>query len=191
MKNDGFQRKALALPIVMFSLGFILTVSLSFLSINHLDFLAMKNHSQADEYGAEVAGLRARVSLIQTRFAVGEAIIPTFSIKNVSKKQLTIWQPGFWFNHLVIVKDINDKEIPLTELGEATRRAFSPGGPRRKNLPIDLAPGDENTVEVPQDITLLYELLKPSYYTIQIIYEEQGEGWQGKLPSNVLRFEVF
>jgi hypothetical protein len=190
MKDSGFQPEALASLIVLLGLGVVLAVSLSLLTNNHLDSLAMKNHSQADEYGAEVAGLRAKVSLVRTRFAVGEAIIPTFSIKNVSKSQLTIWQPGFWFNHLVIVKDANEKEVPLTELGEATRRAFSPSGPRRKYLPIDLAPGGENTVEVPQDITLLYDLSKSGYYTIQIIYEEQGEGWQGRLPSNILKFGI-
>jgi hypothetical protein len=191
MKDGGFQPKALASLIVLLGLGVVLAIALTLLTNNHIDSLAMKNHSQAGEYGAEIVGLRAKVSLVRTRYAVGEAIIPTFSIKNVSKSQLTIWQPGFWFNHLVNIKDANEKEVSLTELGEVARRAFSPGGLRRKNLPIDLAPGDENTVEVPQDITSLYDLSKPSYYTIQIIYEERGEGWQGRLPSNVLRFEVF
>lgn len=40
------------------------------------------------------------------------------------------------------------------------------------------------------DLAELYDLSKPGKYTVQYIYEERQGGWEGKLPSNLLAFEI-
>lgn len=195
MKCGGLLLKTSVYLIVLFLFGLsiILGDSLSYLANNNLTLETMEKYEQANEneYSSATTGLQAIVRLPQTRFAVGKAIVPIFIIKNLSERRITIWQCGFWCNHLVIVKNANGKAVPLTDLGKITRQRFSPDGPRRKNLPIYLAPGSENEVVIPQSLTAIYELSKTGNYTIQIIYEDRGEGWQGRLPSNVLKFEIF
>jgi hypothetical protein len=144
----------------------------------------------ADGFGPEVKGLRARLTLPKKQFAEGESIIPDYVVMNVSNQKLTIWHCGFWPNHLVLVKDATGKEPPLTLFGQQCRAAFSPGGDRFKNVAVTLPPGGEDTKESKQDLTQVYDLSKPGKYTVQYIYEEKQGGWEGRLPSNIVEFEI-
>jgi RNA polymerase sigma factor (sigma-70 family) len=143
-----------------------------------------------DDFGPEVKGLRARVSLLRDKFTVGDPIEASYLVKNVSKEEQTLWHSGFWPNHQVIVRDLAGKEPPLTDFGRQARRAFSPGGERTKNFPVKVPPGGEDATEGKLDLLRLYDLSNPGLYSVQYIYEEKQGGWEGRLPSNVVRFEV-
>ncbi|OAI46462.1 hypothetical protein AYO44_11290 [Planctomycetaceae bacterium SCGC AG-212-F19] len=142
------------------------------------------------DFGPDVKGLRARVTLGKHKCVVGEAIVANYVKKNVSAAELTIWHSVFWPNHQVRVKDAAGKEPPLTEAGAARRTAFAPGGGRDKNAPWSLKPGQEDATEGNYDITNFYDLSKPGRYTLQYIYEEKQGGWEGRLPSNEAAFEI-
>jgi hypothetical protein len=41
------------------------------------------------------------------------------------------------------------------------------------------------------DLATLYDLSKPGYYTLEYVYEEKhARGWQGRLPSRPVVFQV-
>jgi hypothetical protein len=145
---------------------------------------------RAGEFGPEVKGLKASVSLAKSSFAVGEPIETTFTVKNVSDARQIIWHSGFWPNHQLIVRDAAGNEPSLTADGSKRRKAFSPGGERGKNAPWETAPGSEDSTEGRYDLTKLYDLSKPGRYTVQCIYEERQTGWQGRLASNEAAFEI-
>src|SRR5262249_38076048 len=139
---------------------------------------------QKDDFGDEVNGLRAKVSLAKDRFAVGEAIKVAYVVKNVSKQGLIVH--GFWPNHLILVRDADGTEPPLTALGQQHRQSpvFA------QSIPFTVPAGSEDAYD-PYDLTKLYDLTRPGRYTVQYIYEEkQGVGWEGRLPSNEAAFEV-
>jgi RNA polymerase sigma factor (sigma-70 family) len=145
---------------------------------------------QGDDFGPDVKGLRARVSLLRSKFIVGDPIEVSYVVKNVSKEEQTLWHSGFWPNHQVIVHDLFGKEAPLTNFGRQARRAFSPGGVRDENALVKVPPGGEDATEGKYDLLRLYDLSRPGVYTVQYIYQEKWGGWEGRLPSNVFRFEV-
>jgi RNA polymerase sigma factor (sigma-70 family) len=144
----------------------------------------------ADDFGPEVKGLRARVTLAREAFEVGQPIEASYTVKNVAKEEQTIWLSGFWPNHEIIVRDAAGKEPPLTTAGTQRRQAFAPGGDRDRNVPVKLPPGGEDATEGKYDLATLYDLSKPGRYTVQYFYEEKQGGWEGRLPSNVAAFEV-
>ena len=144
----------------------------------------------ADGFGAEVKGLRARVSLAKEKFPAGEPIAVRYVVKNVSQEEQTLWDSGFWPNHLIIVHDAAGKEPPLTAFGLQCRQAFSPGGERGKNARVKVPAGGEDATYERYDLTKLYDLSMPGRYTVQYVYEEKQGGWEGRLPSNEVAFEV-
>src|SRR5262249_23306926 len=144
-----------------------------------------------DGYGEEVKGLRAKITLAKTKFEVGEAIPVSYVVKNVSKEEQTLWHCGFWPNHQIFVNGADGKNLPLTEFGRQCRKAFTPGGPRDKNVPVKVPAGGEDAADEKYDLTKLYDLSKPGRYTVQYFYEEKPvSGWEGQLPSNIVTFEV-
>jgi RNA polymerase sigma factor (sigma-70 family) len=144
----------------------------------------------ADDFGPEVKGLRAKVTLPKTKFAVGAAIPVTYTVKNVSKEEQTLFHCGFWPNHLILVRDADGKEPPLTPFGQQTRKAFEPAGERTKNVAVKVPPGGEDAAYEKYDLVKLYDLSRPGRYTVQYVYEEKMGGWEGRLPSNDVAFEV-
>jgi hypothetical protein len=143
-----------------------------------------------DEFGPEVKGLRAKVHLVKQKVVAGEPVEARYMVKNVSKEEQTLWHSGFWPNHLILVHDAQGKEAALTAFGRQCRNAFSPGGERKKNVPVKVPAGGEDATEGSYDLTRLYDLSRPGRYTVQYIYEEKQGGWEGRLPSNVADFEV-
>jgi hypothetical protein len=144
----------------------------------------------ADEFGPEVKGLRAKVTLAKEKFEAGEAIPVKYVVKNVSRGEQIVWHSGFWSNHLILVHDAGGKEPPLTPFGQQRRQAFSPGGERGKNSPWTVSAGGEDTAYEQYDLAKLYDLSRPGRYTVQYVYEEKQGGWEGRLPSNKAAFEV-
>jgi RNA polymerase sigma factor (sigma-70 family) len=157
---------------------------------NELVVTVLPNISDERGFGP-VHGLCARLSLPKRPFAVGEAIKPTYVLKNVSKAEVALWHSGFWPNHRIVVRDAAGKEPPLTKEGQERRKAFSPGGKRDKNVAWKVPGGGEDASQGSYDLTRLYDLSRPDRYTVQYIYEEEQPGaWRGRLPSNVVTFVV-
>jgi beta-lactamase regulating signal transducer with metallopeptidase domain len=146
--------------------------------------------AMTDRFGDEVNGLRAKISLATQKFLIGEPIEMKYAVKNVSSAEREIWHSGFWPNHLILVRDADGKEPPLTWMGQRYREVFSPGGSRDKNAPVAMPPGGEDAAYEKYDLTKLYELTKPGKYTVEYIYEEKQGGWEGRLPSNMAAFEL-
>jgi hypothetical protein len=142
------------------------------------------------DFGPEVKGLRAKVSLARDKFDVGESIQVKYVVKNVSNQQQTVWHSGFWANHLILVHDAGGKEPPLTVIGQQRRRSFSPGGERSKNVPVMVPAGGEDSAYEQYDLAQFYDLSRPGLFTVQYIYEEKQGGWEGRLPSNKVAFEM-
>lgn len=146
-----------------------------------------------DDFGPEVKGLRAKVTLAKEKFAVGETIPVTYVVKNISKNEQTLMHSTFFANHLIVVKDAVGKEPPLSEFGGECRRSFSPGGERKKNVGVRVPARGEEPAYYPQyDLTKLYDLSKLGRYTVQYVYEEKTGyvAWKGQLPSNEAAFEI-
>jgi RNA polymerase sigma factor (sigma-70 family) len=149
-----------------------------------------RKRTAADEFGPEVRGLRAKVTLARDKFEVGDSVPVKYEVKNISKEEQTLWHSGFWLNHQVIVRDAAGKELPLTDFGRQCRKAFSPGGERWKNVAVKLAPGAEDAAYEQYDVTKLHDLSRPGRYMVQYVYEEKLGGWEGRLPSNEASFEI-
>jgi RNA polymerase sigma factor (sigma-70 family) len=142
------------------------------------------------EYGPEVRGLRASVTLPRPKFRVGEPIVPEYVVKNVSRTNQVVWNCGFWGNHEVIVRDSTGREPPWTDLGRQFRASFL-RGPRTKEVPRALEPGGVDGSQGGYDLTRFVDLSRPGRYTVQYFYEETGnKTWHGRLPSNVAPFEI-
>jgi RNA polymerase sigma factor (sigma-70 family) len=145
---------------------------------------------KADDFGEEVKGLRARVTIAQQHYAVGEPIQAKYVVKNVSKVKQTLWHSGFWPNHLILVRDAQGKKPLLTPEGRLRRRAFAPVGEWSKKIPWTLQPGVEDPTEGNYDLTTLFDLTNPGRYTVQYLYEARQGFWEGMLLSNKASFEV-
>jgi RNA polymerase sigma-70 factor (ECF subfamily) len=145
------------------------------------------------DFGPEVEGLRAKVTLAREKFEVGEATLVKYVVNNVSHAEQVIWHRGFWPNHVLVVKDADGKEPPLTEFGSQCRKAFSPnrthGG---KRVPVKVPPGGEDGAYEEYDLTKHFHISRPGRYTVQYLYDDRQPegGWAGQLPSNVVAFEV-
>ncbi len=139
-------------------------------------------------FGPIVNGLQASLTMSAKQFKLSKPIQIEFTKKNVSQRDLIVWHSGLWPNHKVIVRNAQGKEVALTRFGKLTRKAFSPGGPRDKNIPVTLKPGQSESVV--QDLTRLFELSKAGSYTVQMVYEEKQGGWEGRLSSNVVTFSL-
>ena len=81
-----------------------------------------------------------------------------------------MWHSGFWPNHLILVKDADGKEPPLTAFGRQCRKAFSPGGERGKNFPVKVAAGGEDAAYEKYDLTRHFDLSAPGRYTVRASY---------------------
>lgn len=142
------------------------------------------------DFGAEVKGLRTKVSLVKAAIAAGQPVEIRFAKRNVSKENLVVWHSGFWPNHQIVVKDAQGQNAALTAFGKQTRDAFSPGGGRDKNYSIELKPDTEDASEGSQDLLRCFDLSKLGKYTVELIYEEKQGGWEGRVVSNTASFEI-
>jgi len=142
------------------------------------------------DYGAEVKGLRTKVTLVKATIETGKPVSVHYVKRNVSKETLKVWHSGFWPNHQIAVKDADGQEPALTKQGAHCKKAFNPGGARDKNFPVELKPDTEDATEGNSDLTLYFDLTKPGKYSVEIIYEEKQGGWEGRVVSNTAAFEI-
>ncbi|UMY64546.1 MULTISPECIES: hypothetical protein [unclassified Flavobacterium] len=123
-------------------------------------------------------------------FGPDEPIYISYSIKNVSKDTVQIWHCGFWCNNRIVVTDQHDIEIPRTDWGAETRRRFSPGRPRDKNVPITLAPGEIDSAYEKVNLKDYFKFEKAGRYKVRYYYEERDDKGEIKMESNILQFDV-
>jgi hypothetical protein len=138
-------------------------------------------------WGKPANGLASKIAAEKAEFKVGEKIFLRYQIKNAADEERTVWHSGFWPNHKIVVLDSTGVEVALTPLGRDRRNAFTPGGPRDKNVPMKLAPGDVDDAWVSYDLREMFILDSPGKYTVQYRFEEtKGDA----VLSNVLEFTL-
>src|SRR5262249_13418330 len=135
---------------------------------------------KGEDFGPEVKGLRARVTLSQAQYEVGEPIPVSYVVKNVSAANVQLWHCGFWPNHEIRVPDGNGREPRVRKLGQERRAAFAPRGGRDRNTPITLTPGAEDIAYEAYDLGKHFDLSRPGRYTVQYFYEDYHGGWEGR-----------
>ena len=74
--------------------------------------------------------------------------------------------------------------------GKEVGALFDPAGPRRKNLPVILAPGEMTKVDGPENLLQLFRLENAGRFYFRIIYEEVSDTWSGRLESNWAAFQI-
>ena len=145
--------------------------------------------SEPAAFGHPNHGLVSRIEITGRKFTPDKPISVSYTVKNLATMPTRIWHSGFWANHQIRVCDQNGKLVALRDFGRERFKAFSPGGARDKNFPVDIKPGGEDksngTIDM-QDITRLYDLSSPGIYSVQALYEEYQGGWEGQLWSNVI-----
>src|SRR5262249_50222812 len=109
-----------------------------------VEFALVEPAAAADDFGEEVKGLRAKITLAANKFLIGDPIQMEYAVKNVSGWEQVIWHSGFWANHQILVTDADGKEAPLTWMGQKRRESFSPGGERSKNAPFAIPAGGQD-----------------------------------------------
>ncbi len=140
--------------------------------------------------GSLVDGLKAVVSFPKSAYKAGELISPLYQIQNTTKTNITIWQCGFYPNHRLELKNAQGREVTMTARGKEATALFAPAGPRRKNLPVILAPGESVAVDGPEDLLALFSLENPGSFYFRIIYQEVSDTWSGRLDSNWAVFQI-
>lgn len=138
-------------------------------------------------WGPPSDGLRSQVWAERVRFRVGDPIVIRYRIRNEAKTPRTVWHSGFWPNHRVDVTTADGQDVAPTPDGRRVRDAFSPNGPREKNVPVALASGQIDDIWPELDLTGLFELSRPGRYRVAIRYQE---GEMAPVVSNSLEFVV-
>jgi hypothetical protein len=142
-------------------------------------------HSESSPpWGAAAHGLTASLAADKLTFATDQPVEVRFRIKNVADKEQTVWNCGFWPNHRLEMTDAQGAEVPMTEKGKQTKAAFAPTGPRRKTIPVTLAPAamDEQTPKL--DLRQYFQIA-PGTYRVRCLYHEGPV----KVWSNLLTIE--
>jgi hypothetical protein len=104
--------------------------------------------------------------------AAGKPIVLRLEVQNAGSKDVLLRHAGFWPNHRLIVRDASGAEPARLAKGKAAAAAFSPRGPRDKNVDWPLAPGKIDASEGAYDLGELFDLSKGGAYSVQVEYEE-------------------
>lgn len=136
------------------------------------------------QWGEAAHGLAASLAAERLTFPAGQPVEVCYRIKNVSEKEQILWNCGFWPNHRLVMTDAAGVEVPLTEAGQLMQSAFDPTGPRRKNIPVRLAPAGIDAQLPKLDLRQLFKL-ESGTYRIRCLYHDGAvQVW-----SNSLRIE--
>ena len=103
--------------------------------------------------------------------------------KNVGKKEMAVWHCGFWPNHRIRLYHYDRSEVKLVARGKEGRDAFSPKGPRGKNVEWPVAAGKTDDTEGNYDLRELFDISAPGRYKVKVEYEDDV-----KAVSNTLTF---
>lgn len=113
---------------------------------------------------------------------LGQPVSLVYAKQNMGSEIVEVWHSGFWPNHRIVV--LHEGNPPdMTAFGKSGRAAFSPRGPRDKNVKWQLKPGVVDVSEGNFDLATLFTLDKVGRYTVQVDYEEEV-----LIRSNVLPF---
>ena len=130
------------------------------------------------------------IRLTNTKFSINEPILVFYDIQNISKDTVTIWHSGFWPNNKIVATDSNNIEVPRTEWGKMTLSAFSPGGPRLKNYPVRLAPGEIDSAYEKYDLQYHFIFEKGGVYNVTYYYHEMQSKAEIKVQSNTVKIQI-
>lgn len=150
----------------------------------------------AEQDGESREGILGEVILPKRVFLEGEPIPFGLKVTNQTRETITYWSAG-WANKRLEVRDSRGEDAPLTELGQRARRAYDPDGSRRKNVPIELEPGESLIWGKPhpgpgETVRGLdaYFVLKPGAYTVRMVYEEPSEPTPFWFVTDDVAFEI-
>jgi hypothetical protein len=118
---------------------------------------------------------------------IGSPVRISYEVENTSGVPVKLWHAGFWPNHRIVVTDPSGAAPPLTPQGKAGFDAFSPRGPRDKNVEWIIPPQKVDKSEGDYDLTDLADLSAPGRYTVRIDYEEDIAFSSNTLPFWRLR----
>jgi len=151
---------------------------------------AHSSQSNLNTCGEKVSGLRSCIWVDSTEVRARQKVLVHYRIQNASDSEIVLWQSGFWPNNTIVVLNDRGESVKLTKEGRRNLAAFSPGGARNKNFRVRLK-SNESIDVITLDLRRFFVLNAPGNYNVRFIYEEyQDGGWQGKLPSNELRFRI-
>jgi hypothetical protein len=114
---------------------------------------------------------------------LGQPVLLVYSKQNTSSETMQVWHAGFWPNHRILVLNPAGKAPAMTDMGKSVLAAFSPRGPRDKNIEWPLKPGVVDVSEGNYDLSNLFTFTEVGRYTVQVDYEEEVV-----IRSNVLPF---
>jgi hypothetical protein len=140
----------------------------------------------------------AEVTLPARRFIASEKVPFAIKMTNNSPRTVVLWSSGFWPNHRIEVWDEAGRAMPLTPEGELRARSFAPGGARRKNVAIELKPGQswpraaEGAAQVERGGLGLDGLftLKPGTFTVRVTYHDEQPPTPLKVISPKVAFVI-
>jgi len=125
-------------------------------------------------WGQEQHGLRSRIWVDRKAFGLHDTVSVHYAIQNVSKTEQVVWHSGFWPNNRIEVTGPSGAPAALTELGKQARKSFSPGGPREKNVPVSLKPGETDSAWHPFNLRDYFVMDAAGAYLVRYIYQEPG-----------------
>lgn len=136
-------------------------------------------------------GCRLDISMPKENLQPGEPIPINIITWNSDDRAIIIWECGFWFNHILEVRDARGKQPPLTDLGQKCLSLFSHDF-RDKNRPIFLEPGRQHGRDGTIADLSQYFRLGQGEYRIRLTYEDKDESGVNmrKCASNWVDFRV-
>lgn len=167
----------------------IVASSLTAATLTVLAVLGTMHRAAGGPTPTESRTCRLKFKLPRKSFELGESIPMNLEFVNESGREFTIWECGFCLNHRLEVEDEQGRKAPLTEMGEKCQQRFSPGGPRDRNYPVHLAPGD--SYRRPSVPSLGYYFhLEPGAYRARVTYEDGEDETYLKRASNWVHFRI-
>jgi hypothetical protein len=116
-------------------------------------------------------------TLPKRTFSMGEPIPLTCEFRNNTDRNVRFWERGFYWNHLLTVRDENGREAPLTETGKEFRQSFSPNGDPGKTLPVTVGARSSYRSLSDDGVNNLRQLyhLRPGKYRVRVLLLDNRE----------------
>jgi hypothetical protein len=148
-----------------------------------------KTESASSDNAADGEQYALTVSLPKKTFHEGQPIELSLEFKNKRSDSVTIWNSGFWPNHRIDVRGPGEKAPEMTKEGKVRHDAFSPAGPRDKNVPKVLKRGEIYKYGQSVDLANLYRLT-PGRYSVKVTYDDRQPPTPLRVNSPTISFEV-
>jgi hypothetical protein len=126
----------------------------------------------------DLIGLRARVRIASLKGTAQPVLVRDaplllwYEVRNFGATPRSLWHAGFWPNHRIWLFDARGKPVPRTQRGLRMDAAFSPAGPRSKNVQFPLSPGGTDDTEGRYDLQALFRIPADGLYLVRVDYKD-------------------